>query len=83
MMATEENFEVLEVGVFSPQTKAVEVLRPGEVGYFVANIKNPADVKIGDTITLVKNRAKTALPGFQANQPRRLCRHLPHRFFRL
>ena len=57
MMATGKNFEVLEVGVFSPTEKPVERLRPGEVGYLLANIKNTFDVKIGDTITSAKNPA--------------------------
>ncbi|MEK7340444.1 MAG: GTP-binding protein, partial [Verrucomicrobiota bacterium] len=51
MMVTDKVFEVLEVGVFSPKEKPVDVLRPGEVGYLLANIKNTADVKIGDTVT--------------------------------
>lgn len=50
MMATEKKFEVLEVGIFVPNEKPTEELNPGEVGYFVANIKNSHDVKIGDTI---------------------------------
>jgi GTP-binding protein LepA len=54
MMVTDKSFEVLEVGVFSPKARPVEVLRPGEVGYMIANIKATADVKIGDTITLQK-----------------------------
>lgn len=69
MMATGKNFEVLEVGVFSPKAKPVDVLRPGEVGYMIANIKATADVKIGDTITLQKNPAQEALPGFKNISP--------------
>lgn len=69
MMATGKNFEVLEVGVFSPKAKPVDVLRPGEVGYMIANIKATADVKIGDTITLQKNPAPEALPGFKNISP--------------
>ncbi len=60
MMATNKNFEVLEVGIFTPK-ETCRYLRPGEVGYMVANIKNTADVKIGDTITLQKNPAQEAL----------------------
>ncbi|MCB1080851.1 MAG: GTP-binding protein, partial [Chlamydiia bacterium] len=57
LMATDKSFEVLEVGVFSPNEKPVEMLRPGEVGYLVANIKNTADVKVGDTITTFRGGA--------------------------
>lgn len=69
MMATNKNFEVLEVGAFSPKANAVEILRPGEVGYLIANIKNTSDVKIGDTITLQKYPAAEPLPGFRLILP--------------
>ncbi len=69
MMVSGKVFEVQEVGVFSPTEKPVEKLRPGEVGYVLANIKNTADVKIGDTVTTVQNPAKDPLPGFQVISP--------------
>ena len=69
LMATEKAFEVNEVGQFSPTENPVDVLRPGEVGYFVANIKNTADVKIGDTVTLHKFPAPVPLPGFKVISP--------------
>lgn len=69
MMATNKTFEVLEVGVFTPKEKSVDILRPGEVGYMVANIKNTADVKIGDTITLHRYPASEPLPGFRVIKP--------------
>jgi GTP-binding protein LepA len=68
-MATGKVFEVGEVGVFSPNESPVDLLRPGEVGYFVATIKNTADVKVGDTVTLHKFPAKEALPGFKMIRP--------------
>ena len=67
--ATGKQFDVLEVGVFSPTEKPVDVLHPGEVGYFVANIKNTADVKIGDTVTLHKFPASSPLSGFKIIHP--------------
>lgn len=69
MMATGKTFEVLEVGVFCPKAKPVDRLRPGEVGYMIANIKATADVKIGDTITLQKGAAIEPLPGFKNITP--------------
>lgn len=69
MMATDKVFEVLETGIFTPQEHAVDSLRPGEVGYMIANIKNSSDVKIGDTITLQKKAAKDPLPGFRQISP--------------
>jgi GTP-binding protein LepA len=69
MMATGKTFEVLEVGIFVPNEKPVDILRPGEVGYVVANIKKTADVKIGDTITSLKHPAAHPLPGFKVIAP--------------
>jgi GTP-binding protein LepA len=69
MMATDKTYEVLEVGVFTPEAKPVDILRPGEVGYVIANIKNTSDVKIGDTITLAKQPAIDPLPGFRIISP--------------
>ncbi len=69
MMVTNKTFEVLEVGMFTPKEKPVDVLRPGEVGYMIANIKSTSDVKIGDTITLQKYPAPEALPGFKLISP--------------
>lgn len=69
MMASDKTFEVLEVGIFTPNERPVDHLLPGEVGYIIANIKNSADVKIGDTITLNKKSAKEPLPGFRVIKP--------------
>jgi GTP-binding protein LepA len=69
MMATNKSCEVLEVGKFTPSEKPVDSLRPGEVGYMIANIKKTSDVKIGDTITLQKYPAPAALPGFKNITP--------------
>ncbi len=69
LMAFDKEFEVGEVGVFSPSAKPKDSLRAGEVGYFVANIKNTADIKVGDTVTTFKNGAKTPLPGFKVIRP--------------
>jgi len=68
-MATNKTFEINEVGIFSPNEKPTDILRPGEVGYFVANIKNTSDVKIGDTVTLHKFPAPIPLPGFKMIAP--------------
>ena len=69
LMATNKTFEVLEVGIFSPDEKAVDVLRPGEVGYIVAGIKKTEDVKVGDTVTEKKDPVETPLPGFRIISP--------------
>ena len=69
LMATEKEFEVLEVGVFSPSEKPVAILRPGEAGYLVCGIKQTSDVKIGDTVTHAKSSSNKPLPGFQIINP--------------
>lgn len=69
MMATQQNYEVKEVGIFTPQKTAVEELRAGDVGYVVANMKESREVKIGDTITERNNPAPDPLPGFKEIQP--------------
>jgi GTP-binding protein LepA len=69
MMATDKNFEILEVGNFRPKATSVEILRPGEVGYFVANIKKVTDIKIGDTVTAHKRPVLKPLPGFREIRP--------------
>lgn len=68
-MATDKTFEVLEVGIFTPAKRPVDVLRPGEVGYLVANIKNTADIQIGDTITLQRYPVPEPLAGFRHITP--------------
>lgn len=68
-MATNKTFEVLEVGIFRPKATKSDVLRPGEVGYLIANIKNVKDIKIGDTITHQKKGALEPLPGFKEIRP--------------
>ena len=67
-MATGNEFEVTEVGVFAPTWKPVDSLTAGEVGYVAASIKSVAETKVGDTITEANRPAKEALPGYkQAN----------------
>ena len=64
MFSTGKSYEVKEVGVFTPKMKALDVLSEGSVGYLIANIKDTADSKIGDTITSKMDPVKEALPGF-------------------
>ncbi len=64
-MATGKEFEVTELGVFTPEMHPVEELRPGEVGYLVAGIKNVGDSRVGDTITTVERPAEKPLAGYK------------------
>lgn len=69
MMVTGKRFDLLEVGIFAPNEVVTNSLKPGEVGYIIANIKNSQDVKIGDTITSPKNPATEPLKGFKEIKP--------------
>src|ERR1700756_502618 len=60
--------EVKEVGSFNPKPYTREKLETGETGYITANIKSPADVKMGDTITDARNPSGV-LPGFKEIHP--------------
>jgi len=65
MMATNKQFEVNEVGVFTPAMRIVEELNPGEVGFLTASIKNVKDTQVGDTITDALKPAAAPLPGYR------------------
>ncbi len=69
LMRNDARYEVKEVGVFTPKMYQQARLNAGDVGYFIANIKSTADIKIGDTITDQRNPAREALPGFQEIHP--------------
>ena len=76
-MATKAQIEVVEVGVYTPTEKPVDVLGPGDVGYLTAAIKTLDDVHVGDTITLAKNRTQSALPGYRTLNPVVFCGLFP------
>ena len=61
--------QLREVGIFSPDQKPVGVLEAGQVGYLVGTIKDPADIKIGDTVTWAKDGTTQLLPGFKEVRP--------------
>jgi GTP-binding protein LepA len=61
--------QVREVGIFSPTQKPLAVLEAGQVGYIAGTIRDPRDVKIGDTVTTVKDGSSEALPGYKEVRP--------------
>ncbi len=69
MLSTNKQYDVKEVGVFTPKMFAVDSLEDGDVGYIIANIKSTAEIKIGDTLTDARFPAKEPLPGFQEVHP--------------
>ena len=62
-----------EVGIFSPSKKPVDRLEAGQVGYLVGTVKNPEDIKIGDTVTTSRLGASDPLPGFKELRPTVFC----------
>lgn len=69
MMATGKEYDVTEVGIFNPKMMDVESLSAGEVGYLCASIKNVADTKVGDTVTLAVGGIETPLSGYKQVSP--------------
>ncbi len=67
-MSTGREYEVSEMGIYTPKPAAVDSLAVGEVGFFSANIKDIVQAKIGDTITTAKENPEP-LPGFQEVKP--------------
>ncbi len=53
------------------------------MGYIAASVKNAKDVQVGDTITLTKNRAEKALPGYKEAKSMVYCRNIPNGWKRL
>ena len=65
MLGTDKVYEAVEIGRFTPEMKRTGSLSPGEVGYFISNIKNLGDVRIGDTMTRHKGPKVEMLPGYR------------------
>ncbi len=65
MMHSSKDFEVTELGVFTPNLLPVQELPCGSVGCVAASIKNVRDCRVGDTITKADNPAEEPLPGYR------------------
>ncbi|MDD7551461.1 MAG: translation elongation factor 4 [Eubacteriales bacterium] len=72
-MATGKEYDVTEVGVFTPSLKSTDELSAGEVGYIAASIKSVRDTKVGDTLTDALNPTVKPLPGYKHAQPMVYC----------
>ncbi|OGT89595.1 MAG: elongation factor 4 [Gammaproteobacteria bacterium RIFOXYA12_FULL_61_12] len=70
VMSTGRAHQVDEVGVFTPKRTARAELRPGEVGYVIAGIKEIDGAPVGDTLTGADKPAAAPLPGFAETRPR-------------
>jgi GTP-binding protein LepA len=73
MMATGKEFEVLELGVFTPKAVQKDFLTVGDVGFLTASIKNVGDTQVGDTITNAVKGATEPLPGYRKMNPMVYC----------
>jgi len=73
MMHTQKTYTAEEIGIFKPQMVETKTLTCGEVGYITANIRDPKEIFIGDTITLLKNSAREPLPGYKKVKPLVFC----------
>lgn len=77
MMATEAEFDVVEVGVFRPRMTTVQALTAGDVGYIAAAIKTVHDTRVGDTVTDAHRPTEQALPGYRTINPMVFCGMYP------
>ena len=73
MFSTGREFDVTEVGVFTPRSTPCDSLCAGDVGYLCASIKNVADTKVGDTITFAVGGTDKPLDGFKEVSPMVFC----------
>lgn len=69
MMGTDSHGLALEVGHLNPGMSPAKEIATGEIGYIVTNLKSTREAKVGDTVTLKKAPAETALPGYQEVKP--------------
>src|SRR4029077_3140298 len=69
LMSNGKNYEVQQVGVFSPDMRPVEELSAGQVGFLTAAIKRVADAKMGETITDVLRPTAEPCPGYRDAKP--------------
>jgi GTP-binding protein LepA len=69
LMQTGQDYEIEQLGVFSPKPVVVDGLGVGEAGFMVANIKTVTDAKIGDTITEIGRPTASPFPGFKELKP--------------
>jgi GTP-binding protein LepA len=73
LMATEKEYEVTGLGVFTPKPYAVDELTAGEVGFLTAGLKQVSDTQVGDTITAAARPAAAPLPGYKEVKPMVFC----------
>ncbi|MFL2549733.1 MAG: translation elongation factor 4 [Gammaproteobacteria bacterium] len=70
LASTNVNYQVEELGCYSPKVNKLDVINEGEVGYLVAGIKDIASAKVGDTILSYDDNESKPLEGFKEIQPK-------------
>ncbi len=73
LMATGGEYEVEEVGIFTPKMQPTEELAAGDVGYVCAGVKELNEMRVGDTITDAQRPAAEPLPGYKSFKPMVFC----------
>ena len=69
LFSTKKEFSIEEIGYLGLKKEETNELTAGEVGYIIANIKEVADARVGDTITTAKGGCEVVLPGFEEPKP--------------
>lgn len=77
MMQTQGEFEIVELGAFSPGEISLAELAAGDVGFFSAAIRDIGEVRVGDTVTSAERPAAAALPGYKQMAPVVYCGLFP------
>ncbi|RLE13036.1 elongation factor 4 [Candidatus Aerophobetes bacterium] len=73
VMSSGKEFKVEEVGILKLKRYPTQNLQSGEVGYFIANVKNISDLRVGDTLTEKGNSTARPLPGYRQPKPVVFC----------
>jgi len=69
LMSTGSAYEAQEIGIFQPAPVPRQELRAGDVGFLIGGVKQLADLRVGDTVTLERKPAEAPLPGFREPKP--------------
>lgn len=69
LMGTGVQTQLKELGIFAPDPRRTNELKPGQVGYLIGTIKDPREIRVGDTVTTTKDGASEPLPGFDEVHP--------------
>ncbi|MAW61590.1 MAG: elongation factor 4 [Planctomycetes bacterium] len=73
MVGADTDYEAIEIGKFMPKPVPHEELSVGEAGYLISNIKRLEDVRVGDTVTIMRGERAEALEGYREAQPMVWC----------